>query len=626
MATISPVSISLVDNPPIYHGFWHSYGSSFPPGPVLTVNTKIFAFITSAASLLTAWVISRLWGIIDALIFKSIYERTKTSLQESQCAALLINNSAPLSALTAAGWLLRSGGPKATLTKIMIAALFVVVLKASIPGFVVIFPTSRQGLISSTDCGYFPQSNNQDADWGYITKRNRFSDAALISTDQNRTRSRSERKASTLDVLPKPDQSYVRQCPIGATCHADHPFNFSSVYTLTSRNIGFNIGTPFSIKVWDTCYRPIDAVVEDTSSIDTLYVPNYLSYGPLDFGGGLIEPYTDTVFREQQVAQGYALRSRPALYDSTENIWKPNSSLVLGGDTTILFYFLGFVFRRNQTDDPIFATNNTPSPYITGDTLFESVYFVSPIICDTKYEFCIDDRRDCSPIGPSRHILNWMNLKAGDIWNDLSKFFGASTVLPPIYAASLGSGSVAAAQSLAPFSFYQIQSDSENNTAFRELSRLSRAGMTILASGSQLAALGYWNLGNGSTVTPSDRLCRSVIIESPNAVSIRLLPYWLCLGLGISVVIVSYAHVLGARKLKSWQKYSDPWALYTAGQLHRQVAEQHDGQYEQGRPLEKWPPLKSVQGGLEVVEMRGSKFFVPSEFSFPLIFCCTRSF
>ena len=620
MATISPVTISLVDNPPIYHGFWHSYGSSFPPGPVLTVSTTVFAFTTSAASLLTAWVISRLWAIIDVLIFKSIYERTRTSLEESQCAALLVNNSAPLSTLTAASELLRRGGAKNTLTKIMIAALFVVVLKVSIPGFVVIFPTSRQGLISSTDCGYFPQSNNQDADWGYITKRNRFSDAALISTDQNRTRSRRERKASTLDVLPKPNQSYVRECPIGATCHPEHPFNFSSVYTLTSRNIGFNIGTPFSIKVWDTCYRPIDAFVRDTSSIDTPYVPNYLSYGPLDFGGGSVAPYTDTIFREQEVAPGYAIRSLRALYDS-ENIWKPNSSLVLGGDTTILFYFLGFVFRRNQTDDPIFATFDTPSPYITSDTLFESRYFVSPIICDTKYEFCIDDRRDCSPIGPSRHVLDWMDRKAGDIWNDFSTFFGASTVLPPIHAASLGAGSVAAAQSLVPFSYYQIQSDSENNTAVRELSRLSRAGMTILASGSQLAALGYWSLGKGSSGTPSDRLCRNVIIESPNAVSIRLLPYWLCLGLGISVVIVSYAHVLGAHKLKSWRKYSDPWTLYTAGQLHRQVAQPHDGQYEQGRVLKEWPLLKSAQVGLEVVEMRGSKIFVPSEFSFPPMFC-----
>ena len=615
MATISHVSISLVNNPPIYHGFWHSYGSSFPAGPVLTVNTKIFAFTTSAASLLTAWVISRLWGIIEAVIFKSIYERTKTSLEESQCAALLVNNSAPISTLTAAGGLLRRGGPKGTLTKIVIASLFVILLKASIPGFAVILPTRRQGLIASTDCGYVPRSNNQDAVWGHITKWNRFSDAALISTDQNRTRSKSERKASTLDALPTPNQSYVPQCPTGATCHTNHTFNFSSVYTLTSKNIGFNIGTPFSIQVWDTCYRPIDAMVEDTSGT-TSYTLNYLYYGPFGYGAASISPITDIVFREQTVAQGYSMRSLRALYDSTENIWHPNSTLVLGGDTTILFYFLGFVFRRNQTDDPIFATSDAPNPNITDERLFETRYFVSPIICDTKYQFCVDDGRDCSPTGPSQRILDWMDTKVGDIWLDLFTFFDASTALPPIYAASLGSGSIAAAQSLAKISFYQVQSDSENNTAFEELSRLSRAGMTILASGSQLAALGYWNLGSGSTAAPSNRLCRNVIIESPNAVSIRLLPYWLCLGLGIFVVILSYAHVLGARKLKSWQKYADPWTLYTAGQLHRQVAEPHDGQYEKGRALQKWPPLKSVQGGLEVVEMHKSKFFVPSEFSF----------
>jgi hypothetical protein len=94
------------------------------------------------------------------------------------------------------------------------------------------------------------------------------------------------------------------------------------------------------------------------------------------------------------------------------------------------------------------------------------------------------------------HVLQWINTESGEAWEDIALFF-ASTNLPPIMVASVDSGAIAAAKTLVPGGF--MQSDSEHNTVVTELSRLSQAGMNMLASRSQLAALGYWDLGQGSS-------------------------------------------------------------------------------------------------------------------------------
>ena len=609
MASVSSVTLTLVDKPPIYYGFWHSYGSSFPPGPVLTTTTSVFALATSALALFIAWVASRLWCIIDVLIFRSIYERTKTSLEESQCAALLVNSTAPLSAFTAASELIRRGGPKNTLIRIIIASVFVLSLTAAIPLFIAIFPTRREGLISPVECGYSPETIRPDS-WNLVAKLNRYSNAALISTDQNRTQSKQEQKATTLSPLPRPHQSYVRQCPTGVTCHPDYPFNFSSVYTLTSKHMGLNTDLPFTVQVSDTCYRPIEAkAIANDSFAAVLYG---LYYGITYDTQGNEYPYTDSFYQEQQLAPGYALRSYRALTDdvSNTNFWNPNATLVMGGDTTIFFYYIGFVLQTQESDDPIFATNFSATIDGLG-TFHSSRDVVSTIICDTKYTLCVDDGQDCSPNGPASHVLSWINAtKVGERWRDIYTFFDGSTLSPPIYAASWGSGSVAAAQTLLNTA---IQSDSANNTVTKELRRLSQAGMTIMASGPQLAALGYWNIGEGTSLTPSTRHCSNIVIGSSSAVSILLAPYWLFLSFSATIVVLSYAHLFGATRLRSWQKYADPWALYSAGQLHRQVIEQHGSTLENAKSRKMWPSLKSRNSyaGLEVADRRGSKALIP---------------
>ena len=42
MTSASTITVTMVDNPRIYHGIWHSNGSTFPQGMILTVNTAVF--------------------------------------------------------------------------------------------------------------------------------------------------------------------------------------------------------------------------------------------------------------------------------------------------------------------------------------------------------------------------------------------------------------------------------------------------------------------------------------------------------------------------------------------------------------------------------------------------------
>ena len=460
MSTASPITLSLVNEPRIYHGFWQSRGTSFPDGLALTVNTAVYAFLTSGLALFTAWVASRAWCIINVLIFRSIYKRTQRSLEESQCAALLANTRAPLAAFLTASQLVRRGGPKNTLVKIVMASIFILALNAAIPVFVALFPTRRGGLISAANCGY--DSGTYDSN--YNVKVQRFSDAVLSYVDRNVSLSVKDPKARTLAPLPQPTQSYVPQCPSGAICHPDYPFTFSSYYNLTSQHLGFNIDIPFSIEVSDTCYRPIDAVYAVPGSNPVKFG---LYYGPSLISGTLTD-YTAFMYQEQSFAPGYVLISSSSLIHDTlvQNSWTPNSTLVLGGDTSILIYFIGWIEQTIPSNDPIFATSSVPDP----DGYYRAKHVVAPIICDTRYRFCATkDERDCSPTGPRSAVLNWMNTtKTGAAWEDLTTFFTGSTITPTISLAGFGSGAIASAQTLQQA---WTQSDPRNSTVARELGR-----------------------------------------------------------------------------------------------------------------------------------------------------------
>ena len=597
MSTSSSNTLGLIDAPRIYHGFWHSYGTSLPQGPVLTVSTTVSTFLASGIALYTAWVLSRVWRILDVLIFKSIHDRSKKSLQESQYSALVVNSNAPLDAFLTAGRLMRRGGPKKTLIKIVLAALFVLLLTAATPALIVLLPTHNEGLIVSTNCGYYPNLSYAEP-WAFTRQKITFADASFISADRTETNSSAGRIATKLARLPTPSQSYVRRCPAGVTCHPDYPFTFSSNYNLTSGHFGLNLDMSFYIQILQTCYRPIQAV--DMNS-DGRYCFRYGTYNTTAEIRDCFLSYVSA----QRSSPAYTLRSFSSLTDANPaNPWTPNSSLVLGGDTLLLAYFIGGVHSLQPSDDPIFAT----LPMTSEASYYIPRYIVSTIICDTKYQVCANSGRDCSPSGPRSHTLKWLNTKPGSLWLSINKPFSLLTALPPMRSAATGSGAVAASKTLGGDGL--VQSDPSYTTVVRELSRLVQTGMIMMASRPQLAALGYWGLGNESSKT-SPQLCDNVVIQTAAAVSIPLTAYVVFLSLTLLVVVISYADLLGAGKLQFWKGYADLWKLYHVGQLHREVAEQLSGKVGLAHVGENWPRLNSGDVGLDVIERGSTKYLVP---------------
>ena len=218
-------------------------------------------------------------------------------------------------------------------------------------------------------------------------------------------------------------------------------------------------------------------------------------------------------------------------------------------------------------------------------------------------------------------VMDWIretHAYWGGAWGDIYTFFNGSTFIPPIAAASQGSDAIGSDQTL---KHGTMQADPDSTTVARELGRLSRGGMASLASRSQLAALGYWDLGKGSTLKPTHGLCNNVAIETTTALSIPLNLYLPLIGISVIIIIISYADLLGATKVQSWRKYREAWRLYSVGQLHRQVAEQLLGKLDDADPSEKWPDLKSPHAcGFDIVEKEGSLYLARCTY---LICCCT---
>ena len=144
-----------------------------------------------------------------------------------------------------------------------------------------------------------------------------------------------------------------------------------------------------------------------------------------------------------------------------------------------------------------------------------------------------------------------------------------------------------------------IQSNPGNTTVTRELGHLSHAGMGSLASFPQAAAVGYCNVGQGSSMTPIDGLCNNVVIESTTAVSILLTPYWLFLPISFVVIVISYADLFGAA------------GLHLVRQRKRQVNGQQRGTLQNTHPSTARPNLRSGHAsGFAVREWNGFKYFV----------------
>ena len=79
---------------------------------------------------------------------------------------------------------------------------------------------------------------------------------------------------------------------------------------------------------------------------------------------------------------------------------------------------------------------------------------VFPVICHTKYMFCVNGERDCSPRG---HVLYLQLARVKDRQQSASPDFGLSLLFTPIYLASLLRGCL-------------LQSDPSNTAIRQELS------------------------------------------------------------------------------------------------------------------------------------------------------------
>jgi hypothetical protein len=633
MAT-SAVALSLVDSAKVYYGFWRSQGTALPKGPFVTLSTLWYTFLSSAIALYAAWALYRASRIFDVLLFRSIYTRTRISLEESQCAVLVVNSKAALDAFLSSFYLLRHGGPKKTLFKIMSSAFIILILSAAIPFLLAVFPTYNQGKIVDSDCALFGISSH-----GYVAdndpnidqsgraidaKQIRWSDVSLASYDRSTSQSAAANSDPTYSSrnsgasrLPDPSQTFTTQCPSNATCNPALPFTFASEYTLQSRDFGLNSALSFSVAVSDICYRPIQALYPLPVANATDPIPYGLFYGPTGLSNN-----TDFVYAERRLSPGYTLTQYAArANDFFQPDWQPNATLLLGGDTTILFYFVGGMYSVNASSDPIFATGpvqNVPN----FEPIYESAYLVSPVVCDTKYTFCANDTNACSPSGGISTLRNYLADKPQ--WDDIRTFLTASLFNPPIYLASFGSTAVAASQTAVTNGGTGVQPEPDNATTPKELSRLVGAGMTMLASMPQLMVLGYWNVSTSQQgLSVPGSLCPNVLLANGDYVSVLLMPYLVLVGGCLVIVAISYAHHLGLQFHPKWKPYAEVWSLHYAGQLHRMVAELVvvDSMNALGKKgqrkrvsIKKWPALRWADSGLDVVEQNdGSKAFGPGK-------------
>jgi len=639
--SFSSVSLALLDYPNVWQGFWHSHGALLPKGPMLTVSAFWFTFLSSGIALLLGWAISRLWRLLEVLVFRIVLKKSKKSLNQSQCAVLLVNTKAPLDAFFTSIQLMRPRGPNGTAAIIFCAASAILAATIAIPAMIALLPVYQQGILIPV----YHLDPNERRHSGFVSKQIKLADTVLALLDRGSLNSSLKSVSQTAPIpIPALSHSYVKECPANATCHPAFPFTFSSNYTLHSSHFGLNIKSPFSLSVYETCYRPPQVVValnhtDDPFEFALLYGPRRLNTLSLR---AEYTNQTEVVHREDFSTGQYRLTHYSALVDVLDDPWVPNSTLILGGDTTILFYFVGGIamMQGPPSTDPIFARKQhirTPDQF--GDWFVDTQDLVVPIICDTKYRICVD-RNDCSPVGGWDVIQTWETLEfAGfdDQKTKLGTFLFEALKSPPISRASSGSDAVVASHTLFHLDnngYGQDQTDPHNVTVVRELSRLAQAGMAILASGFQLQTLGYWIPPVERSAkeayrychgTP-DSLCGAVIIDNPSVFTLPLIPYAILLVMVFVIIIVSYmGNTRFMRRFGFWRKYAELWSLHCAGQLHREVVEQIGGTFYDVDVTHEWPYFNEAHVGLDIVEKHGFKRFSVHHFCDPNDSWCSYS-
>lgn len=107
---------------------------------------------------------------------------------------------------------------------------------------------------------------------------------------------------------------------------------------------------------------------------------------------------------------------------------------------------------------------------------------------------------------------------------------------------------------------------------------------------------------------------------SPDVVTIPVIPYTLLLATSLLFVFVSYAHILPLGKIfPAWDHSRGSWALYSAGQLHREVVERVRGEFTEVDTSHAWPTVATQSMGPEVITRRNVRRFGSGElFRLPL--------
>jgi hypothetical protein len=605
---MSSIPLSLTGTPKFHLGFWHSYGTTLPAGPMLTIATFWFKFISAGVALLIAWVLTRLWRSLSSLIFYITFHPTRNSVQDSQSSVLLVNSEKASSALFASLSLMKLQKPRARQVAILILSSLIFAFGAAIPVLVAQIPTYNLAPVVSDRCASIISPSFQNI----TAKEVRWADAALSTVNPQGDISLPGISSSSLTSPPPAVQSFTSTCPPQASvCDPEFPFTFSSNYTLQARHFGLNLKTPFSLQVSDTCYRAqlATAPLPLPNATTVLYG---LYYGPISMSlisSGSIQAFTESYFLERILTPSYTLSSHAArANDILPPVWEPNSTLVLGGDTTALFYYVGGVSMFQASDDPIFPTLSIPVLNTTTGEIYDSDGVVSPVMCDTKYIFCVGQSGHCSPLGGITTIIKWLESQSDLEARELGISFEVLLAYPPIYLASHGSSAILASETV---DFWQLDPSNANTTL--ELGRLARGGRAMITSAPQLTAGGYFDLTNQATPT-NNSLCSSVLIDVSNAVTVPVIPYCILLVISFVIAATSYStNIPFLKRNKSLKLYADSWALHYAGQLHREVIEQLYGRFDKVNTTARWPAMGPECAGPDVVNENGSERFVKGQ-------------
>ncbi|PVF94019.1 hypothetical protein CPB86DRAFT_818327 [Serendipita vermifera] len=650
MSTFS-LSLSLVGPPALRSGFWYSFGSVLPQGHMLTLNNFMFQNLTLAVGLLVGWAASRLWRIGCVALF--YFSHTpQPSWEQSQNDVFIVNCKSALEGCIGSLTILKrrstayhqlcGQAPKRSsfsgrrptsyrkATHVLLGAAFLasmcIGLKLATPSLLALIPVSRLGVVISRDCGVRPTiaTTSHEDDLSTTIRMFRLANAAFAAIDKTRSADFSDSPIGTRRItLPDHNVSLnPNTCPVNSSlCSETRPFTFTSDYTLTSEHFGVNIETPFSLQVQESCYRAIYAerifnATEWQALMNETVAENFtarvLDYGYYVHNNGQVDPFTTYIDIAQEMAANYDLKAELTLYNSSSN-WFPYRGLTQGGDTALLLYYIGGPISEYPSDDPIFATWSSQTEH-QGSEWYEAESTIVPIICDTKYVFCLRERHgdNCSQPGGYLTMTEWLADKQGPPWNDVAKLVAKRFSLSPIYKATYGASSILAGQSM----FHRVQI-SANLSALAELSRLSRAGMVMTASYAQLSVNGFLSVTTGGAEpfeppSHSKSLCNRVIMETSTMATIPVLPYALAVGFSLLVIVISYAGSFRmSRKFlfSPLRRHYDTWTLHLPGQLHKGVTE---GLYGKGFKLvdmeSPWPNAPFTSGPI-IISRNGVKRF-----------------